>query len=329
MKSPASWQETATYRLQFDLKDYTANTDQLRSLAMEHGLTPANANAGGSRTLTWTRTPRGTMELSEAPAANNGGFRYATGLTAPDAAVLDYSLQNLDVDHRVYVTPKGERRISVYISNDSHQLTPIRLYCELRYDGRNDTGYLDLPYDPDSLSHSRTHTIDFPVSALDDGSGAREVEVTIRGIGLEEWSLLDNTFTVRLKEEDPLRITVQPQSQTVMEGESAEFLIRAAGGVPPYEYRWQVWMGESLGWQDVKGTEDTLLLEGTHTGMDGWRYRCVVTDRTGNSVTSEEAVLTVLKNPVPTGDASQPLLLLLGAAGLFALWLLLRRKKEE
>ena len=328
MKSPASWQETATYRLQFDLTEYTANTDQLKSLAVEHGLMPQSFAA--SQRLTWSRSSQGTMELSQPLLqSSEGGFRYATGLKAPDPALLDYSLQNLDVDHRVYVTPEGERRISVYISNDSSQLTSIRLYCELRYDGRKDPGYLDLPYDPDSLSHGRTHTIDFPVSALDDGSGAKEVEVTIRGIGLEEWSLLDNTFTVRLNEEDPLRIIVQPQSQTVLEGENAEFMIRAAGGVSPYQYQWQVWMGESLGWQDLKGTEDTLLLEGTHAGMDGWKYRCTVTDRNRSSVISEEAVLTVLKKAVPTGDASRPLLLLLGAAVLFALWFLLRRKKAE
>ena len=327
MKSPASWQETATYRLQFDLTEYTANTDQLQSLAAEHGLIPQNGV--GSQPLTWTRTSQGTMDLERTLLQNGSGFRYATGLKAPDPAVLDYSLQNLDVDHRVYVTPEGERRISVYISNDSHQLTTIRLYCELRYDDREDLGYLDLPYDPDSLSHSRTHTIDFPVSALDDGSGAKEVEVTVRGIGLEEWSLLDNSFTVRLNEEDPLRIIVQPQSQTVLEEENVELFVRAVGGVPPYQYRWQVWMGESLGWQDLNGTDDTLILESVHAGMDGWKYRCVVTDRNRTSVTSEEAVLTVLKNAVPTGDASRPLLLLLGAAGLFALWILLRRKKEE
>lgn len=327
MKSPVSWNETANHRLQFDLTEYTANTDQLQSLAMEHGLLPQNV--AGAQSLTWSRSAGGTMELDQPLLqSGSGGFQYATGLKAPDSAVLNHSLQNLDVDHRVYVTPDGERRISIYITNDSSQYTSIRLYCELRYDGREEVGYLDLPYDPDSLSHGRGHTLDFPVSALDDGSGAKEVEVTIRGVGLEEWSLLDNSFTVRLNEDDPLRIIVQPQSQTALEEETVEFFVQAAGGTPPYQYRWQVWMGESLGWQDLNATEDTLVLERVHMGMNGWRYRCIVTDRNTNSVTSEEAVLTVLKKTVPTGDASQPLLLLIGAVGLFVLWILLRRKKE-
>ncbi|MBQ7262387.1 MAG: SYNERG-CTERM sorting domain-containing protein [Synergistaceae bacterium] len=81
------------------------------------------------------------------------------------------------------------------------------------------------------------------------------------------------------------------------------------GGTPPFTYRWR-WSRDAAddgAWQDHQLGKTSfythgISLEGDFS--DGWyglpttRWRCVVTDVTGASVTSETATLTV----VPGGD---------------------------
>ncbi len=326
IKVPSGWKGT-THQLTFALDSYSASASQVRSMALRSGLDTEAFE--GAETVTWSRSANGTMQ-PETSLLSSGGVSLPLGETdLPVSAVLANDLDNLEVLERVYVGAAGESRLSMTISNETVDSDSIRLYCEVLLDDDTTPIYLDLPYDSASMANARTHTIDIPLSALSGGRKAHKAEVTIRGIGITETALLDNTFEVLLEEEDPLRITVQPRDREAAAGENVSMAVQAAGGIAPYTCQWQEYMGETLGWQNIQGAaKSTLTLEKVDQGMNGRRYRVVVTDQNLDSVISDEAVLTVRKAS-PTGDASHTLLYLLLAALLLLAWFLLRKKTHK
>ncbi len=176
-----------------------------------------------------------------------------------------------------------------------------------------------------------TQTISMPLKTLADPAMYSRVRVVISGIGIEESNYFNNEFTLNLStmNRQPLSLIRQPADAVVQKGEDAVFTVEAAGGSIPYTYRWEVWMGESLGWRKIEGSDDpTLTVKNTTKAMDGWKYRCVVTDAAGAAVTSRAAGLTVTGVP-GTGDSSNPVLYLTLAAAALALLWILRKKKPS
>jgi len=87
-----------------------------------------------------------------------------------------------------------------------------------------------------------------------------------------------------------------------------------------------VWDAKHRKWVDLEGyTGSTLSREHVEKKWDGARFRCLITDRAGTAVTSEEAKLFV-RHSVDTGDHSNLLLYLAVAAMALILLALLRRR---
>ena len=88
-----------------------------------------------------------------------------------------------------------------------------------------------------------------------------------------------------------------PDNVTVNEPMTATFNVTAANGTPPYSYQWQV--DDGSGFVDVTaadgtgGNNDTFTTIPTDVSMSGYKYRVIVTDNISDSVTSDEATLTV------------------------------------
>ncbi|MDB6059337.1 MAG: regulatory domain of in-like proprotein convertase, partial [Verrucomicrobiales bacterium] len=98
-------------------------------------------------------------------------------------------------------------------------------------------------------------------------------------------------------------ITTQPQSSTVAAGSNAVFSV-VASGQAPLTYQWSHG-GANLvsGGHVIGATNASLTLVGTMFGDSG-SYKVVVTNRHG-SVTSANAVLTVILPPTVTAPANQ------------------------
>jgi len=101
------------------------------------------------------------------------------------------------------------------------------------------------------------------------------------------------TLTVNV----PAAITTQPQSQTVLLGQSSSFSV-AAGGTPNLSYQWYL-NGSSLGGGAAQNP--TLTLNSVGTNQAG-NYTVVVNNNYG-SATSVVATLTV---NVPAAISTQP-----------------------
>lgn len=102
-----------------------------------------------------------------------------------------------------------------------------------------------------------------------------------------------NNATVHVKE--ALEITVQPENQYVKKDENAIFQIQASG--EGLTYRWQ-YSTSGKYWFDsgMAGANTESLTVKALEKRDGQRYRCVITDAYGVSLTSAVVVLTLEKS---------------------------------
>ncbi len=94
-------------------------------------------------------------------------------------------------------------------------------------------------------------------------------------------------------------ITAQPENKTVSVGETATFTV-TANGEPAPTYQWQVSKDNGNSWEDISGaTGGSYTTEAATMSMNGWQYRCVVTNSAGTAESSA-ATLTVQKiTPTP------------------------------
>lgn len=87
-------------------------------------------------------------------------------------------------------------------------------------------------------------------------------------------------------------IGTQPASQSVTEGGTATFTV-VTSGTEPLSYQWQQSTDSGQSWTDIGGATDaTYTTEATTTSMNGYQYRCVVSNSAG-SITSDAVSLTV------------------------------------
>ena len=107
-----------------------------------------------------------------------------------------------------------------------------------------------------------------------------------------------------------LSITGQPVPVTARTGDTAAFTVTAKG--PGITYQWQLSDNAGKTWRNSKATQPTY--QDTLSDKNNGRYvRCVVTDKYGNTVTSDAAYmkitsLSITGQPVPvtarTGDTA-------------------------
>ncbi len=90
-----------------------------------------------------------------------------------------------------------------------------------------------------------------------------------------------------------LAIMVPPQDYTGLSGERARFTVEAKGD--ELKYQWQVYSGGKWSNTDWRGYNTETLQPLISSANDGAKYRCVVTDRNGDSVTSNAATLHMYK----------------------------------
>ena len=174
------------------------------------------------------------------------------------------------------------------------------------FNDKKGTVYGDVTLD-ESLTIDQGETLTIPEgSALDtNGYLANNGTVTIQNGGtLGGADTINNTGTINVENGGTLSgtptdgtvvyapvITANPTSQTVTEGEAAEFSVAATG--ENSSYQWQQSTGNGQSWTDIDGaTGVSYATEATTPSMSGYQYRCVVRNSAG-SATSSAATLTV------------------------------------
>ena len=98
------------------------------------------------------------------------------------------------------------------------------------------------------------------------------------------------TVTLKLKP----RITTQPADKSVTAGTKAKFTV-VATGKSTLTYQWQYRKNSSSAWADSgqSGNKTATLLVATTKALNGYQFRCVVTDGNGRKTISSMATLIV------------------------------------
>ena len=87
-----------------------------------------------------------------------------------------------------------------------------------------------------------------------------------------------------------LAITSQPESKSANVGDIVSFEVKATGN--GLTYQWQYSTDKGATWKNSAAKTATYRLQ-VQKAYDGYMYRCVVTDKSGKSLTSAAATLTV------------------------------------
>ena len=133
--------------------------------------------------------------------------------------------------------------------------------------------------------------------------GAKTATLTVTSIaGLNGWQFRcvvtdannnswgSNAATLFTK----LSILTQPKITTAAAGSKAKFTV-AAYGKATLKYQWQSIKNASSAWSNSgqPGAKTATLSVTALAGLNGWQFRCIVTDGDGNPLPSSAATLTV------------------------------------
>lgn len=299
--------------------------------------------------IVYTRAADGTMVRTDnvnallAANGNNANAALSFSPLYPDkvrgteSLALNHDIHDLDVSHRVYFDANGYEYIAITFLNQADTGRPLKLDAYVYMDGDSEPMEVALPYYPDKTTDSYTHTVTLRLDDLLGGNHPRNATVVIEPEGVEETALRNNQFTLHFDDDevdDPLRIVLHPSPVSALPSETVSFKVKAAGGVKPYTYQWQVWMGEKTGWKDIPDSNSsTLTVENVTLAMHGRKARCIVTDHYLNRVVSDEAMLTVIGAgggdlPETGDDTNLPLYIAVALLGLALLWWIRRREKS-
>jgi hypothetical protein len=93
----------------------------------------------------------------------------------------------------------------------------------------------------------------------------------------------------------PFIIITQPQSQTVSSGTNVTFIVVVGGGTPAYTYQWY-FNNVAIG-----GATSSSYSISPATGANTGNYKVIITDANGQTLTSNNALLTVT-TPIVIGS---------------------------
>ena len=96
--------------------------------------------------------------------------------------------------------------------------------------------------------------------------------------------------SVQLMEVNTLSLITQPEDVIIIENKTVRFCVEAQGS--DLTYRWQISKDNGETWKNTPVTAVQYSIKALME-RNGWKFRCVVTDGDGNSVTSNEVTLTV------------------------------------
>ena len=135
------------------------------------------------------------------------------------------------------------------------------------------------------LNGSKTDTLSFNAPSAYNGRKYRCIVTDSAG---NKATSEEATLTIPV-----LKITTQPEEQTVKAGATVTFHIEATG--EGLTYQWQTKLSDTADWGNtgLNGCKTDTLNFKVPSVYSGRKYRCIVTDTVGNRAISLEALLTV------------------------------------
>lgn len=252
----------------------------------------------------------------------------STAQSAPTERLGSEATKEIDTDaHDLMLSAQlfqrsGEDYVHITIRNRSgNKNSDVTLILTASY--RDKTLYSYTFRNP--MGDDFGYSMDIPLQTLMNGQCLPELDLYVSNADYEDFADSDNH--VRLLLTVQLCIVDQPVSITATEGEEALFSATAVGGEKPYRYQWQCMTGIDQ-WTDIPGADqDTYRIASVQLEQNGLTVRCVITDQLGNSVTSDPAALSVLRQPQTGSQLTLWPLLAISSVAVLAIVFCRKRSK--
>ena len=248
---------------------------------------------------TWTNvSTNGTSaDYSLKTAVRHNGYQYRLTVTDAKGAVKTSGISTLHVNS----TPSAGLSVSVspatntvtvgetatFTSSVSGGKTPYSYRWQYRTSSSGTWTYVSV--------NGTYATYSLTTAARHNGYQYR-LEVTDAS-GTKAFSSNYSTLVVNSTPVTNFSVTISPETNTVTEGNQAQFLSTVRNGTRPFTYRWQYRTSSSGSWTNVAtngaGASLSLTASGSH---NGYQYQLIVVDATGASATSNAATLYVQSN---------------------------------
>ncbi len=239
-------------------------------------------NASGSKWYNSSMTDSKTANLTVAATMARNGQKYRCVITDADGNSLTSNAATLTVqaELRLVKQPEGQTVNEGKTAAFTVEATGESLTYQWQYSSNGKNWYKS------GMTGNKTNTLSVEALLKRNGQQYRCVITDVQGN-----TVTSNTATLTVKA--VMKLLSQPQSQTVTEGETVKLTAMATG--EDLEYQWQYCNAKGSNWYNsgMTGSKTATLTVTATTGRNGQKYRCVVTDANGNTVTSEAATLTV------------------------------------
>jgi endonuclease/exonuclease/phosphatase family metal-dependent hydrolase len=266
------------------LLSQTNSEDVSAQLAGQPYAPTTNIQLYASFTVRFTALPSGNGEyFAHFKASGTSGFNdklFATTNGAPVGSI------------RIGVA-NGANSANVFLSGSFSLNTDYLLVTRYSVSNASSTLWLNPSAETDTsvtaqdiASLTNTITAFALRESLSNGSGMGTLSLDNLAIGTSFSDVVSNASA------GPPIITAEPQSQTVVEGSTASFMVQATGATPLF-YQWQ-FNGSSM----VGATDATLTLAGASAAQAG-QYTVAITNAIGTT-NSLAARLTVIWPPTIT-----------------------------
>ena len=279
----------------------------------ENAMVKASGSAGGITSNSSTVASSGTgIVFNNGTGTVYGSVELQENLTIESGQSLDIpSGASLDTNGKTLTVDGGELTGNIPANGVVYKVTGVTLSeTNLTLDVGG-TATLTATVKPDNATDQAVTWSSAPdgiVAITPDATDSKRATITATGTGTAAiTATVDGksatcSVTVNAAATAP-SITTQPQNTTVTEGQTASFSVAAAGS-GTLTYQWQESTNNGTAWTDISGADSAAYtIENTTTGMNGYQYRCVVTNSVG-TVTSRAGTLTVTAAAVPVTGVS-------------------------
>lgn len=98
----------------------------------------------------------------------------------------------------------------------------------------------------------------------------------------------------------PMEILAQPVYDSQPVGAVGAFAVNVSGADEETKYQWQV-LPPGGEWSNIPGATRYLYRPSAELHRNGYQYRCVIDDRFGKTIISDQAAFEVFEEVIPVG----------------------------
>lgn len=283
-----------------------------------------------NKAVTFTVTKAGKVQsvytvnygiISKSPISSSGSTGQLNNLLDGNAATMWSSSGSPWVQFYLGDSPAQIEQVSLGYGRDTQIRRQYYFDFEVSDDGYNWTKVTSSSWQQDNLGRGHlmgmvvmpgvgNDQADYETFIFPAGIQARLLRISMYGArnGQSTGSTNSNKYwaidVVASGSAEALTITKQPKSVSKKKNTTATFEVVTTGGAIPVSYQWQVSNNNGTTWNNVEGTTNSFYVTVTPE-VDNNRYRCVITDNAGVSLTSNAVTLTMKEDSgitvTPTG----------------------------